>query len=77
MAYHLPTKEEYKRINDIMTYLQGKEGHNHDAEIITQLFNAHNLAYPNNPEYSKSCGGCRERVYNRLVTYWNETKMNY
>jgi len=77
MAYHLPSKEDYGKINNIMTYLKGKESHNHDASIITDLFNAHNLAFPQNPEYSKSCGGCRVRVYNRLTTYSNETKQQY
>lgn len=77
MAYTQLTQEQYDKIQSIMSYLQGKDSHNHEAHIITELFMAHNMAFPNNPEYSKSCGGCRVRVYNRMKTYWSETKHLY
>lgn len=77
MSYFIPPKDQYDKIHEIMSYLQGKASQNHNADIITQLFTAHNYAFPNNPEYSKSCGGCRTRVYNRLLTYWQDTKHTY
>lgn len=77
MSHTTLSKEDYETINNIMTYLQGKEGHNHNADIITQLFSAHNLAFPTNPEYGKSCGGCRTRVYARLNNYWKDTRTSY
>jgi hypothetical protein len=77
MAYTQLTQEQYDRVHNFMSDMRGKESHNHPAEKITELFNIHNMCFPNNPEYSKSCGGCRARVYNRMKTFWSETKATY
>lgn len=77
MAYITLTQEQYDRVHNFMTEMRGKESHNHSADVITELFNIHNMCMPDKPEYSKSCAGCRQRVYNRMKTYWDETKSNY
>jgi hypothetical protein len=70
--------ELFNEVDGLMKELVGKENHNHNAEVITRLFNLHNRAFPEHMEYSKSCGGCRQRVYNRLKTWWydNGGKIN-
>ena len=77
MSFHQLSKEDYEKVHGIMTTLIGHETRNHPAEVITTLYSVHNMCFPNNPEYSKSCGGCRTRVYNRMVSYYNETKHLY
>lgn len=74
---HKITKDEFIRLNNLMMLLVGKEGHNHPPERITELFNIHNLCYPQKLEYSKSCGSCRQRVYNRVLEYWSGMKGEY
>ncbi len=49
--------------------LRGKEYANHDVSTITKLFNWHNKIFVMNMEHSKSCGGCRTRVWARLKNY--------
>lgn len=64
----------FKRVDTLMSQLVGKENQNHNASVIRELFNLHNEAYPNNLEFSTSCGGCRQRVYQRLKQWWSERK---
>ena len=52
----------------------GKENRNHSGETITTLFNFHNSIYVLNKEWTKSCSGCRERVWGRLMMYYDEVK---
>jgi len=70
-------KETFIQIHNLMSDLVGKEGHNHTADVITNLFNLHNKAYPFNREEGRSCAGCRARVYARLKTYWHENRAAY
>ena len=77
----ITTKKEVKKMNDLfnrvdalMSSLAGKENQNHNASVIRELFNLHNEVYPNNLEFSTSCGGCRQRVYQRLKGWWLENK---
>ncbi len=70
-------KKEDKKMNDLfnrvdalMSTLVGRENYNHNAQVIREMFNLHNEVYPNNLEFSTSCGGCRQRVYQRLKQWW-------
>ena len=62
----------FDEVDELMQSLIGRENHNHNAEVITRLFNLHNKVYFDRQEHSRSCGGCRQRVYNRLKTWWIE-----
>ena len=64
-------QELFNRVDALMQNLVGKEGHNHPAETITILFNLYNETFATR-EYSKSCGSCRERVYNGLKRWWQD-----
>ena len=64
----------FNRVDALMSSLAGKENHNHNASVIRELFNLHNEVYPDNLEFSTSCGGCRQRVYTRLKGWWLENK---
>lgn len=70
-------KGTFSEINDLMLSLVGRESQSHGAEVITVLFNLHNKAYPFAQEHSRSCSGCRVRVYQRLKTFWAENKATY
>jgi hypothetical protein len=77
-------KKEEKKMNDLfnrvdalMSTLVGRENYNHNAQVIREMFNLHNEVYPNNLEFSTSCGGCRQRVYGRLKEWWNENKQSH
>jgi hypothetical protein len=62
-----------EELNSIMQRVYGKENHSHPAEVITVLFTTHNNLAKENGwplEYSRSCGGCRQRVYARLRDLW-------
>ncbi len=77
MAYQVLTKEEWTRVDGLMQSLYGREAYNHESHVIRELFNVHNVCYPNAMEHSTSCGGCRARVYSRMVTFWLENKDTY
>jgi hypothetical protein len=62
----------FEEVDELLQGLVGRENHNHNAETIGKLFRLHNKVYLDKPEYSQSCGGCRQRVYNRLKTWWSE-----
>jgi hypothetical protein len=61
--------EQFQRVDALMQTLVGRESHNHNPEVITHLFNLYNEVFLAR-EYSKSCGGCRERVYKGLKQWW-------
>jgi hypothetical protein len=76
-------KKEDKKMNDLfnrvdalMSTLVGRENYNHNAQVIREMFNLHNEVYPNNLEFSTSCGGCRQRVYQRLKQWWSDNKQS-
>jgi|LakMenEpi03Aug12_release.lakeMendotaPanAssembly.Ray.scaffolds.fasta_scaffold302997_1 hypothetical protein len=62
--------EHFNEVDDLMQELVGRENYNHNGEVIRRLFNTHNVVFPQNPEYSTSCGSCRQRTYNRLKDWW-------
>lgn len=62
--------ELFNQVDTLMKSLVGKENHNHNSSVITELFTLHNRVYMDKPEYSKSCSGCRARVYQRLKSWW-------
>lgn len=68
-------KENFDKLEVLLKELEGKE------KILDQqttlLFNIHNYFYPNKMEYGKSCGGCRQRVYKRMIQFYNENKEKY
>lgn len=68
--------ELFNRVDALMASLVGRENQSHNAQIIREMFNLHNEAYPQNPEYSTSCGGCRQRVYQNLRRWWEENGGN-
>ena len=63
-------KELFEEVDELMQSLVGRENHNHPADVIAKLFRLHNKTYPDKPEYSQSCGSCRQRTYNRLKSWW-------
>lgn len=66
--------EDFKKIDELMSALNGREYERQSSETIKLLFELHNKTFPNNKEYSTTCGGCRQRVYNRLKDYWLKNK---
>ena len=62
--------DNFNQVDDLMQRLVGKEDYKQDAITIRELFNIHNVVFPQTLEYSVSCGGCRSRVYNRLKQWW-------
>lgn len=61
--------EQDKKLAILMAELQGKE--KVDAEQCTRLFNLHNYYFPDIAEWNKSCPACRERVWKRMVKFWD------
>ena len=67
----------WHRLEVLMMDWRGKENHRIEPHIITEIFNVHNGIFPEKPEYSKSCGGCVKRVWDRLTAYYDENKHLY
>lgn len=63
------TDDQFMRLDSLMQELVGREGARHNEETITRLFNLNN-EITGILEYSKSCGSCRSRVYNRMKEIW-------
>lgn len=67
-------QETFNEIHSLVSEWEGKENHRIPADVITRIFNAHNKAHPEKPEYSKGCSGCRQRTWDRLKTYYHTNK---
>lgn len=70
-------KEIFLTAHDLVQNFEGKENQRIPAEVITTIFSTHNRIFPDKPEYSKGCGGCRERTWNRLKAWYHENKHLY
>lgn len=70
-------KELFMRAHNLVQEWEGKENSNVPADVITEIFSTHNKIYPDKPEYSKGCGGCRQRTWNRLKSWYHENKHLY
>lgn len=70
-------KEQFEQLHTVMLTMIGKETSRHPPENISLLFRLNNLIFA--AEYSQSCGGCRQRVYNRMKEYYlsNKEKFGY
>lgn len=66
--------ELFKQLQPIAETWIGREYERVPAETITEMFNIHNRIFPDKPEYSKACGGCRQRVWSRLVSWYNDRR---
>lgn len=69
--------ENFQHLDRLVKDWEGKEEQRVPAHIITEMFNVHNYFFPNNREYSKGCGGCRQRVWNRLKAHYHANKHNF
>lgn len=56
------------RLDTIMETLKGK--HSIESHQTDELFALHNIYFPNNMEYGKTCSTCRARVYKRMKKLW-------
>lgn len=70
-------KETFFRAQALVNDWQGKENQRVPAEVIREIFNTHNEIYPDNPEYSVGCGGCRERVWSKVKNWYHENKQQF
>lgn len=65
-------------INDFLSSVdfshdQINNGASLDTLQTHHLFQIHNrVAFPKNPEYSKSCAPCRLRVYKKVMIWYND-----
>jgi len=66
--------ELLKQAQDFVLEIEPKQNHNLPADVITRMFNLHNKIFFRNMEHSRGCGGCRQRVWQRLRTYYYENK---
>ena len=69
--------ELFMRLHSLVKEWEGKENYRVPPEVITEMFNVHNQLFPDKPEYSKGCGGCRERLWNRLKAHYHAEKLKY
>lgn len=70
-------KDLFLEAHGLVLDWKGKENQNVPAEVISHIFSVHNRIFPHMPEYSKGCGGCRERVWRRLKDWHEENKHLY
>lgn len=71
------SEEIFIEARNLVVEWEGKENYNVPAHVITQIFSTHNKIFPDKPEYSKGCGGCRQRTWNRLKSWYHENKQHY
>lgn len=70
-------RQDFIQIECLVNDWNGKEDQRVPADVITIIFNMHNVVFWENREYSKSCGGCRQRVWNKLKTWYFENRDLY
>lgn len=71
------SEEIFLEAHQLVVEWEGKENYNVPADVITRIFSVHNKIFIDRPEYSKSCGGCRQRTWNKLKTWYHENKHMY
>ena len=71
------SEETFNEIKLVVDTWHGRENERVPADVIRQIFNLHNRVFPFAQEHSTGCGGCRERVWNRLKTWYWENKQNF
>lgn len=69
-------EKDFMEVHSLMLAWRGKENQRVPAEDITRIFNIYNKV-TGSREYSKSCGGCRQRVWSRLQQWYDSNKQNY
>lgn len=69
--------ENWQKLEALYNEWKGKENYRVPAHTVTEMFNVHNYFYPQTPEWSKGCGGCRERVWRRLKEYYEGNKHRF
>ena len=69
--------EIFMKAHFLVSDWEGKENYNIPAHVISDIFTTHNQIFPDKPEYSKGCGGCRQRTWARLKTWYHENKHLY
>jgi hypothetical protein len=70
-------KDDFIQIECLVNDWNGKEDYNVPAHVITLIFNMHNVVFWERKEYSRGCGGCRSRVWNKLKSWYFENKDEY
>lgn len=66
-----------QELTGLVNEWQGKENQRVPADVVSHMFRVHNRIFPQSPEYSQGCAGCRQRVWNKLKTYYHENKANF
>lgn len=60
----------YKRLNIFMKNV-GKDS---EKSTLHEMFEIHNLIFPDEKEHNKTCATCQLKVYNRLKKWWIENR---
>jgi hypothetical protein len=69
-------EKDFMEVHSLIMAWRGKESQRVPSEDITRIFNIYNKV-TGSREYSKSCGGCRQRVWSRLGAWYDSNKQNY
>jgi len=71
------TKEDFAILQGLINDFEGKEDSRCPAHRVTEMFNLHNRIWRFNQEYSKSCCGCRARIWAKLKDWYHNNKGKY
>jgi hypothetical protein len=66
-------EELIKRTESILTKFPNGRPQGSEA---AEMFALHNEIFPNLREHGIGCGGCRQRVYDRLKKWYTENKVS-
>jgi formate hydrogenlyase subunit 6/NADH:ubiquinone oxidoreductase subunit I len=64
-------QEKIKDFIDFFKPLIGNQYGSHANSTIKKLFEWHNEIYPMNQHKSIACGACRNKCFNRCLSYYN------
>jgi sulfur transfer protein SufE len=71
------SEEIFLKAKALVNDWEGKENWNVPAHVITEMFNTHNQIWPDKRENSKSCSGCRARVWSKIKDWYHGNKHLY
>jgi hypothetical protein len=69
-------EQDFLEVHSLMIAWRGKENQRVPAEDVRRIFNIQNKV-TGIMEYSVSCAGCRQRVWNRLKEWYDANKETY
>lgn len=67
----------FSKAKKLVTTWQGREKDKIPVTVIEEVFEVHNLIFPENQQFDMWCHNCRVSTWKNLVNWYHENKNNF